>query len=184
MDFYPSDNAAFWAGVEEYATGPADYRFAGPGAGSREIRVLVVPDEGESWVGGYASADPGYKSLSALIGTDSPTGLLVIERGTGFLGDVLQPERFEILPVREPITSWFRVPSSGIVLLGTPWSVLAVESTGVRWVSERLSIDGLVIIGADDNQVWGVADPTDDAERSFTLDIATGALVEDKPDLS
>ena len=112
-----------------------------------------------------------------MLGTPSKYGLLVVERGTCFLGQANDPNTFEALPVSEPVIAYLESRESGVLALATPWSVLAIDREGVRWVSDRLSIDGLTLSGTDSDSVWGVADPRDDEPREFGLNIRTGEKV-------
>ena len=116
-------------------------------------------------------------ALSALLGTPSPTGLCVIERGTVFLGDVLEPEGFTVVPTAGPVVAAEELVSEQKLLLVTPWAISAIGATGLLWATGRIAIDGLRVDEDSEGWVRGVADPDDDEPRDFAVELATGQVV-------
>ncbi len=127
--------------------------------------------------GGLRGTGAGCSRVDCLLGTPSPTGLCVVERGTAFVGDVLEPAGFSVIETRGPVVGAEQLPADEVLLLLTPWSITAVDQSGRRWTSERIATDGLRIDEAGDGWLRGVADPDGDEPRDFALHLATGEVV-------
>jgi hypothetical protein len=167
----------FEARIVDHPSGLPDRTFAVPGAGSRVITVAVEPWSEPAWTATFAAPDPGVRALTALLGTPSPTGLCVVERGTAFLGDVLDPSAFPVVETDGPIVGAEELTTEGLLLLLTPWAITAVDRSGKRWTTVRIAIDGLRVDEAGDGWARGVADPDGDEPRDFALDLTTGEVV-------
>lgn len=167
----------FDVAIVDRPVGEPDHVFAATGAGARAVAIEVEPWGEPAWVATFAAQDPGIRALTTLLGTPSPTGLCVIERGTAFLGDVLQPEGFAVVETRGPVVGAEELVADGLLLLLTPWSVVAVDVDGMRWTTERVAIDGLRIDESDGGWVRGVADPNDDEPRDFAVELSSGRVV-------
>lgn len=168
---FPVSYGAF---TEDWATAEPDVRVTAPGGGGRELRVTVCPDGRESWVGAFAASRPGVRSLSALLATPDPDALLVLERGTAFLGSVHSPQSFRLIGAGDTVCGAVPLPEESLLLLVGHVRIVAVGEAGVRWVSGDLSMDGEVTVGVvADGRIHGVAD-TGDYATPFTLDLATG----------
>jgi hypothetical protein len=179
MELQSEFDSEYYASIEDYSMVPPAVRCVAPGAGAREIHVSVFPRVADAWVGAFAAPDPGVKgALTALLGTPSKAGLLVVERGTGFYGQVGDPQSFGVLPLGRPFIGWRASPEHEVLALYSPWEVLVLDSHGVRWVSERLSFDGLLVEGIDAESVWGTADPGDFEPTFFRLDLHNGERTE------
>lgn len=162
-------------------TPSSDHAFSAEGAGSRAIVVAVEPWGEPAWTATFAAPEPGRRALTAVMGTPSPTGLCVVERGTAFLGDVLRPADFEVVPTAGPVVSAEELTTEAILLLLTPWAITAVGTDGVLWTTQRIAIDGLRVDEASDGWARGVADPADDEPRDFALDLRTGEVIGGAP---
>lgn len=167
----------FDAAIMERSGGVPDHLFAAPGAGARAVEVVVEPWGGPTWTATFAAPEPGVRALTAVLGTPRPTGLCVVERGTAFFGDVLEPAGFSVVETRGPVIGAEELPAEGVLLLLTPWSITAVGQSGRLWTSERVAIDGLRVDEAAEGWLRGVADPDEDEPRDFALDLATGEVV-------
>jgi hypothetical protein len=167
----------FEASVIDLPPGAPDWAFASEFAGSRTLTISVEPWGDHPWTATFSSADPGRRALTALLGTPSPTGLCVIERGTGFLGDVLDPSGFVVVETNGPVVAAEELPHEGKLLLLTRWSITAIGAGGVLWSTARIAVDGLRVDEAGHGWARGVADPDDDEPRDFSLDLASGRLI-------
>ncbi|OYN89349.1 hypothetical protein [Parenemella sanctibonifatiensis] len=165
----------FTAGVADMSAG-ADHAFLAEGAGARSTFVVVEPWGAQSWSATFAAPDPGRRALSALLGTPNPTGLCVVERGTAFLGDVLNPASFEAVPTMGPVVAAEELEEERVLLLVGPWTITAVSSAGVLWETRRLAIDGLRVAEASGGWVRGASDPDDGEPREFAVELATGQV--------
>lgn len=163
--------------IVDSPTGLPDHSFVADGAGSRAIEVVVEPWGEQSWTAAFAASEPGYRALTAVLGTPSPTGLCVIERGTAFLGEVLDPEGFAVVDTVGPVVAAEELTGEGLLLLVTPWTITAVDQSGSRWTTERIAIDGLRLDESEGGWVRGVADPNDDEPHDFAVELSTGRVL-------
>lgn len=155
----------------------ADHVFSAEGAGSRSVLINVEPRGRPMWIAAFAGPDPGRRALTALFGTPSETGLCVVERGTAFLGSVLEPDSFEVVPTPGPVVAAEELVREAVLLLVTPWAITAVGASGVKWTTPRIAVDGLRADEVSEGWLRGVADPDDDEPHDFAVDLATGQLI-------
>lgn len=168
---------AFEARVVDYPTTGPDVAVAAAGAGAQATAVFVDTGMGATWTGTFSAPDPGARSLTALLGTPTPTGLCVVERGTGFIGDVKRPESFVALEIPGPVTGAAEVVDEGVLALVTPWFLVGIGAGGVLWTSSRIAINGIRVDEAASGWLRGVADPNDDESRDFAIELATGRVI-------
>ncbi|MCO7237731.1 hypothetical protein [Aeromicrobium sp. CnD17-E] len=168
--------STFDATTADLPTGPPDVTCAAEGSGSRSRVVTVQPRGGQVWTGTFAAPDPGRPALSALLGTPDPAGLCIVERGTAFLGDVLEPASFGVIATTRPVVSAEALPRERVLLLLSPWAITAIGERGVLWTTPRLAVDGIRLDEADGGWVRGVADPDDDEPRDVAVELATGRV--------
>jgi hypothetical protein len=166
----------FDVAVVDYVVATPDQAFSAEGAGSRAVLVTVEPWGEPPWTASFAGPDPGCRALTELLGTPSPTGLCVVERGTAFVGDVLEPEGFEVIVTPGPVVAAEELVDEARLLLVTPWAITAVGRNGVQWTTPRIAVDGLRFDEASDGWLRGVADPDDDEPRDFAVDLSTGQV--------
>jgi len=153
-----------------------DYVFVGDGADMRSSVISVEPWNGGSWTAAFRSEEPGLRALTGLVGTPSPSGLCVVERGTPFLGDVLDPGRFRAIEVAGPVVAVEELRDEGVLLLLSPWTISAVHSEGVYWTTKRISIESLRVDEVIDGWVCGVADEGEEM-RNFAVNLTTGEVM-------
>jgi hypothetical protein len=74
------------------------------------------------------------------------------------------------------VTQILPAPAAHLILLAGFHSVLAIDATGLRWQSARLSWEGVTMAHIDANHLHGTGwNMHTDHEVPFTLDLATGA---------
>lgn len=172
-------DAVFPAGYEVAVIDSASeeaYVFERPGSvHSGEVVVEVTTDDGRCWVGVARAGGPSVPgALSGIFSTPAKNGVLLVGRGDAFLVDVEAPERFEAVDTGGPVVAVRPVIDEGLLLLGSPWTITALDENGVRWQTGRLAIEGLRLDEIDAGQLAGVADPDDDEPRDFVVDLHTG----------
>lgn len=154
-----SFKTAYYAELSSFGSGTPELNLEAPGSNARRIEVTVSPDKGEIWTGSFSSPDPGWKSLSALLSTPSPECLLIVERGTAFFGNVLDPSSFYFLDLRDTIVDSKAYIDKSILLLIGHFTVSLIGKRGPQWVSEDLSMEGEVRIDEIKQQlIVGTAD--------------------------
>lgn len=166
----------FAAAVIDYPAAPPDRMFSAEGSGHRATMISVEPLGDSMWTASFSGPDPGRRALFGLLGTPSRNGLCVVERGTAFVGDVLNPEGFAVVAMQGPVVSVANLVAEQVLLLLTPWAITAVGPGGVQWTTSRIAIDGLRADEACDGWVKGVADPDDEEPRRFAVDLGTGQV--------
>jgi len=136
----------------------------------------VSPDDGDSWVGiARASTLRASSAVSGLFTTPGPRQLCVVVRGTAYLVDVARRHHYVTVAATVPVTGAVTLREADLLLLVTPWTVIAIDGNGVAWRTERLAIDGVRLDEADSSKLAGLADPESAEPREFVIDLKTGA---------
>ena len=125
----------------------------------------------------FAAPEPGRRALSALSDPRARRVSRCRRRGIVFLGDVLDPEGFDVVPTMGPVVAAEELAGEETLLLVTPWTVTAVGASGVLWTTQRIAIDRLRVDEASDGWARGLADPETDEPRDFALDLADGHVI-------
>ncbi len=104
-----------------------------------------------------------------------PDDLLAVAGGYAYLIDTLAPEHCLHLPLR-PVAHILPAPTAGLILLAGFHTVLALDATGIRWQSARLSWEGITLTHVDADHLHGTGwNLQSDREVPFTVDLLTGA---------
>ncbi len=138
---------------------------------SDALFVEVIPYDGELWQGAFLQ---GLGGVSGLYATPSPTTLCVVARGQGYWVPVLIPTDF--LEVWcNPVKSVFAIPDRSIVVFASYTELAAYGPSGMLWLTDRLSWDGLKITEVTAQHVRGFAwDSPANREVPFIVDAETG----------
>lgn len=140
-----------------------------------ELIVGVRTETGDRWSGAARAGAPSVRSaLSGCFSTPAATSLLLVSRGDAFLVDVLEPGEFHVVDTGGPVVLVRPLVDHGLLLLGSPWIITAIDEGGRRWQTRRLSIDGIRLDEVDEVRLAGVADPDDDEPRDFVVDLRSG----------
>ena len=103
-----------------------------------------------------------------------PDDLLAIAGGYAYLIDTLNPTHSLHLPLR-PVTQILSAPQANLILLAGFHNVIAIDATGLRWQSARLSWEGITLTHADAHHLHGTGwNLHTDREIPFTIDLTTG----------
>lgn len=146
-----------------------------PGQGSSGGLIFEVnPGDSDSWVGFAHPRSVGNRyAVTGLFSTPDPGKLCVITQGTAYLVDAAT-RRFVMPALSEPVISVASLTDAGLLLLATPWRVMAIGHDGPAWQTERLAIDGLRLDETDGSRLVGVADPDSAEPRDFVIDLIEG----------
>jgi hypothetical protein len=119
----------------------------------------------------------GFRSATlapGIFACPRPDDLLALAGGYAYLIDTVAPERCLHLPVR-PVTAVLPAPEAGVILLAGFHHVAAIDHTGLRWESRRLSWEGITLTGVRDGVAHGLGwQMSSDKELPFAIDLATG----------
>lgn len=144
------------------------------------LLLNVRPATGSAFL---ATCALGFKDPSLPSGVFScphADSLLAVAGGYAYLADTLAPDRCEHLPLR-PVAAVFAIAPCaeeprGLLLLTGFHTVLALDATGVRWETARLSYEGLTLTDVRDNQLHGTGwNMMTNRDVPFTVDLVTGA---------
>ncbi|HET8752087.1 MAG TPA: hypothetical protein VFM43_06125 [Gaiellaceae bacterium] len=134
-----------------------------------EIQVENEPH----WFAAFPTVGP--TAYSALFGAPADTDLFVIRRGLGYRLDTARKVAHSIEPVG--IVGALMVPKHRLALFWNPICIAAQDERGRRWLTSRLSFDGLTVDGIDGDKVVGSAfDARDGSKPAFAVDLATGQV--------
>jgi hypothetical protein len=135
----------------------------------------VDPSDSDSWIGFARPASAGSRhAVTGLLPTPDPSKLCVISRGTAYLVDVAT-RKFALLALSDPVIFVTSLTDAGLLLLATPWRVMAIGLDGPAWQTGRLAIDGLRLDETDGSRLVGVADPDSPEPREFVIDLLNGS---------
>lgn len=104
-----------------------------------------------------------------------PEDLLAIAGGYGYLIDTADPRECVFLPLR-PIAAVLPLPLHGTLVLAGFHELMALDATGIRWETARLSWEGVTLGEVHGGMLHGTGwDMFSDREVPFTVDLVTGA---------
>jgi hypothetical protein len=146
-------------------------------SGARASTILIRPRGGSDWTGSFSGDASFRRGFSGLFGTPSPRRLCVVECGTAFLVDVLNPPATTVVQVDGPVRGIEPLVNHGLLLLLTPWTITAVGTSGPLWTTRRIAIEDVRVDEVIDHHLGGVADPDDEEPRNFAIDLRTGEVV-------
>jgi hypothetical protein len=146
--------------------------------GALLLDIKPGPSEGKATPNFLATCALGFRDPSLPTGIypcPRPDDLLALAGGYGYLIDTQQPTRCLHLPLR-PVTAVLPAPEAGVILLAGFHHVLALDATGIRWQSARLSWEGITLTEVRAGQLHGLGwEMRTDRELPFVVDLATGA---------
>lgn len=161
--------------VDAPPAGSADHKFGSPKGTQSCVFVTVFPFDAKPWTGSFR-AEISWRGVSGLFPTPDDHRFCLINRGRAFLVDARLPSDTQVIESDGPVRTVASIADPAVLLLATPWSVIAVDDRGEAWVSERISIESLRLDEAVGHNVIGVADPDDEAPRKFAIDLRTGTV--------
>ena len=119
-------------------------------------------------------ADP--VAPSGLWSCPSASELCAVAGGYAYIVDTRAPERFTQIDFR-PVFHVEPVLTHNLLLFAGSTALLAWGAVGLAWKSQRLSAEGLRIVGVDGDALHGFGwDLRSDKEVPFAVDLKTGRL--------
>ena len=152
---------------------------------------LHVPGEDDAMGRGALLLDikpanaPNFLATCALGFRDStlPTGIfpaprpddiLAVAGGYAYLIDTSAPEHCLHLPLR-PTTQILHAPSASLILLAGFHNIIAIDTTGLRWQSARLSWEGVTMTEVRGGHLHGTGwNLHTDRDVPFSIELGTG----------
>jgi len=143
------------------------------------LEVLVRPDEADTQTF-LATCALGFHDPAVPNGLWSaprPEEICAVSGGYAYLIDTTAPERFTMLAYR-PVLEVRPVPEAGLLLFVGHHAILAWGVDGEAWRSEKLSAEGVTILGIEGSELHGLGwDLMTDKETPFRLDLRTGLRI-------
>jgi hypothetical protein len=119
----------------------------------------------------------GFRDPAAPTGvwsTPRPEELSAVAGGYAYLIDTTAPERFTMIPYR-PVLKIVPAVAEGLLLFAGHHAILAWGREGLAWESEKLSDEGVTILGVEGGVVRGTGwEMRADRETQFALDVRSG----------
>ncbi len=142
------------------------------------LEVLVRPEA--SGAPFLATCALGFHDPSAPTGlwsTPRPEEICAVSGGYAYMIDTAAPERFTMIPYR-PVLEIRPLSADGLLLFVGHHSILAWGAEGEAWQSDKLSDEGVTVIGVESGVLRGFGwHMMTDKESPFALDLRTGAAV-------
>jgi|WetSurMetagenome_2_1015567.scaffolds.fasta_scaffold145324_2 hypothetical protein len=154
-------------------------RFYYPGAseqgGGDGILLEVSPEQGRPWLGIFAFGRISPRGVTGIFTTPDPHRLCVVMQGDGYLVSANNPTSWE--DVREwPILDVRPVKSQQLLIFADDFGLTAYGETGIRWRTEDLVVDELVITEVTDTHIRGRGwiPEGEPGSYCFSVDLKTG----------
>jgi hypothetical protein len=143
------------------------------------LEVLIRPGAADSRPF-LATCALGFRDPIAPTGLWSapkPEEICAVAGGYAYLIDTTAPDRFAMIGYR-PVLNILPLVSEGLLLFVGHHAILAWGRAGLAWESERLSDEGVTILGIEDGVLRGTAwELRTDKEVPFALDLRSGARI-------
>lgn len=168
------------AAVEGTAPGPCD-RAPGENRPSASQEAIPQPSSRPIPEPFLATCALGFRDPivpTGLWSTPRPEEICAVSGGYAYLIDTVSPGQFTMLPHR-PVLELRPLPAEGLLLFIGHRSILAWGARGRAWESEKLSDEGVTVLGAENGilhgQGWAMMT---DREAPFALDLRSGERVQ------
>jgi hypothetical protein len=141
------------------------------------LEVLIRPNgvEGQTFL---ATCVLGFRDAAAPTGiwsAPNPNEVCAVAGGYAYLIDTTAPERFTMIPYR-PVLKIVPAAAEERLLFVGHHAILAWGREGQAWESEKLSDEGVTILGIDNGLLRGMGwQMRTDKETPFALDIRDGS---------
>jgi hypothetical protein len=138
------------------------------------LEVLVRPDVTEPFLATCALGfrDPGVPT--GLWATPRAEEICAVSGGYAYIIDTTAPERFTMMEYR-PVLEVRALPVEGVLLFVGHHGIVAWGRDGKAWQSEKLSDEGVTIVGVENGILNGLGwNLMVDRETPFSLHLETG----------
>ncbi len=134
----------------------------------------VRPRSGGSFLATCALGFESASLPSGVFACPRPDDLCAVAGGYAYIVDTADPARAATVPLK-PVVEVRPVPEHGLLLFVGFHAIAAWGADGLRWVSERLSWEGVAVGRVEGATLHGSGwDIRSDKEVAFGLDLTTG----------
>jgi hypothetical protein len=147
--------------------------------GALEVLIRPAAPEVQPFLATCALGFRDPVAPTGLWSAPNPEEICAVAGGYAYLIDTTAPERFTMLSYR-PVLEIRTLVQEGLLLFLGHHSILAWGCEGQVWESEKLSDEGLTIIGVDGGVLRGMGwEMQSDRERPFALELRSGARLDE-----
>lgn len=138
------------------------------------LEVLVRPREAAPFLATCALGFRDPVAPTGLWSAPHPAWLCAVSGGYAYLIDTEAPEQFTMLPYR-PVLEIRAAIAERLLLFVSHRSILAWGCAGQAWEAEKLSDEGVTIVGIESGILHGLGwRMLTDKETPFTIDLRSG----------
>jgi hypothetical protein len=157
-----------------------DYSFAGKHAGlaspADALTLRVVPRDAPAWTGTFEGGYPSPSAVTTVRTGPRPDLLLVVNKGSGFLVPVTDPDGAIELDL-SPIVGVVASPENDILVAADFTHLAAFGPDGHRWTAE-VSWDGVDLDNVRGGVVHGQGwDAPEGRKAEFAVDVHNGRVL-------
>lgn len=124
------------------------------------VLVSVFPRRARPWLGCFAHGSPTHSALTRVMSCPNPREVCVISSGAGYIVRVDEPTDWSRVRAN-PVCEGLSVLDRGLLVLTDFTKVAAYGTSGLQWESQRISSDGVQLVGVANNKlnmrVWDAA---------------------------
>jgi hypothetical protein len=157
-----------------------DYSFVGKDAGlaspSDALMLQVFPQDADAWTGKFQGGYPSPSAVTTVRTGPRPDLLLVVNRGSGFLVPVDDPDSAIELQL-SPVVGVAVSPEENTLVAADFTHLAGFGPEGRRWIAE-VSWDGVELDGIEGGVVHGRGwDAPRGRKTDFAVDIRNGRIL-------
>jgi hypothetical protein len=135
--------------------------------------IRVVPHGGSAWTGLFAKGRLAYHAPSGVYSGPDHDDVCVVSRGQGYIVKASAPDVWEEIAA-SPLLEVRSMPEARLLIFRTPWELAAYGVSGLKWRTDRLSVEGLRILETTGSFVRVESDPGSGGEQEILIDLRTG----------
>jgi hypothetical protein len=136
--------------------------------------LRVAPRDGVTWAGFFALGFESDQVISAVCSCPDADSLCVVVGGYAYVVKTTDPTEWLRIEQR-PVIEMRTLPEQGLLLFTGFTTISALGRTGLAWITERLSWEGISITEISGQTLRGVGwDALTDMQVPFEVDLQTG----------
>ncbi len=171
----PSRHFVYPQSAEEIERGALEVLIQPDAAGTQTVNPRLLKAEPFLATCALGFRDPAVPT--GLWSTPKPERICAVAGGYAYLIDTVAPDSFFMIPYR-PVMEIRSLVQQGLLLFTGHHSILALGRDGLAWESEKLSDEGIAIIGIDGRELHGTGWKMKTArECPFALDLRSGSTL-------